>query len=51
MNDIKLSDITEHLKREIDNATKKSNEQMGHMYESLSGEHIGTYADSGTVVK
>ena len=28
INDIKLSDITEHLKREIDNATKKSNEQM-----------------------
>ena len=28
INDIKLSDITEHLKREIDNATKKSNKQM-----------------------
>ena len=28
INDIKLSDITEHLKREIDNATKKANEQM-----------------------
>ena len=27
INDIKLSDITEHLKREVDNATKKSNEQ------------------------
>ena len=28
INDIKLSDITEPLKREIGNATKKSNEQM-----------------------
>ena len=28
VNDIKRSDITEHLEREIDSATKKSNEQV-----------------------
>ena len=28
INDIKLSDVTEHLRREIDTATKKSIEQM-----------------------
>ena len=51
INDIKLSDITEHIKREIDNATKISNEQMEIWMKSLSGEHNGTYADSGTAVK
>ena len=43
INDIKLSDITEHLKREIDNATKQPNEQMEKLinaFQKNTMEHV-----------